>query len=331
MMSFLGKAPSGKRLERIKKSPNYRNGSFQNIEPTEALLKEASMLKMLKDFFFNRPDNIKPSSNVHSIDTDLNKLPDDQSTIVWFGHSSYFINHHGFKILVDPVLSGHASPFSTMVKAFPGSDIYKADHIPDIDILLITHDHYDHLDHKVILKLKDRFRKVVTALGVGSHLEYWGIDPEKIIELDWWESFLEKNGIKFTSTPSRHFSGRGFKRANTLWSSFVVEFGEKKIFLGGDSGYDSQFKKIGDAFGPFEIALLDCAQYGDNWPFIHMVPEQTTKAAVDLKAKVLMPVHWGKFALANHPWNEPIERIQRSAAELNIEINVPVIGKAISF
>lgn len=331
MISFLGKAPNGKRLERIKSSPNYRNGSFQNIEPTEALLKEASMIKMLKEFFFNRPDNIKPTSNVISIDTDLNKLPDDQSTIVWFGHSSYFINHHGFKILVDPVLSGHASPFRSMVKAFAGSDKYKTDHIPEFDLLLITHDHYDHLDYKAILKLKGRFKKVLTALGVGSHLEYWGISQNNIVELDWWESHKEQNEIRFTSTPSRHFSGRGFKRANTLWSSFVVELGNKKIFLGGDSGYDSQFKKIGETFGPFDVALLDCAQYGDNWPYIHMVPEQTTQAAIDLGAKVLIPVHWGKFALANHPWTEPMERIEKSAKQLNVTVNIPVIGKVISF
>ncbi len=331
MMKILGKAPSGKRLERIEKSPNYKSGAFQNIEPTEALLKDASMLKMLKEFFFNKPENLSPKSDVTGYKIDLSKLSDTKSSIVWFGHSSYFINHLGFKILVDPVLSGHASPFSSMVKAFKGADLYKSEDIPEFDLLLITHDHYDHLDYKAILKLKSKFKNVLTALGVGSHLEYWGIDSKNIVELDWWESYRINESIEFTSTPSRHFSGRTFKRANTLWSSFVLNLGEKKIFLGGDSGYDIQFKKIGEKFGPFELAILDCAQYGVNWPYIHMVPEQTTQAAIDLKAKVLMPVHWGKFALANHAWAEPIERIEKSAKLLNLPISVPVIGKVIEF
>jgi len=149
--------------------------------------------------------------------------------------------------------------------------------------------------------------------------------------LDWWESYRANENIEFTSTPSRHFSGRTLKRANTLWSSFVLDLGNKKIFLGGDSGYDSQFKKIGEKYGPFELAILDCAQYGANWPYIHMVPEQTTQAALDLQAKVLLPVHWGKFALANHPWTEPIERINKSAEFLKVFVNVPVIGQVIEF
>ena len=331
MFRILGKSPSGKRLERIKNSPNYKNGAFQNIEPTEAILKDASMPKMLKEIFFNRPANLSPAIDVTAFKIDLTKLSDTKSSIVWFGHSSYYINHHGFKILVDPVLSGHASPFSSMVKAFKGADIYKAEDIPEIDLLLITHDHYDHLDYKVVLKLKHKFKKVLTALGVGSHLEYWGIDSNKIVELDWWESYRANENIEFTSTPSRHFSGRTLKRANTLWSSFVLDLGNKKIFLGGDSGYDSQFKKIGEKYGPFELAILDCAQYGANWPYIHMVPEQTTQAALDLQAKVLLPVHWGKFALANHPWTEPIERINKSAEFLKVFVNVPVIGQVIEF
>ncbi|MBK7430089.1 MAG: MBL fold metallo-hydrolase [Bacteroidetes bacterium] len=331
MLRILGKSPSGKRLERIKNSPNYKNGAFQNIEPTEAILKDASMPKMLKEIFFNRPADRSPATDVTAIKIDLTKLSDTKSSIVWFGHSSYYINHHGFKILVDPVLSGHASPFSSMVKAFKGADIYKAEDIPEIDLLLITHDHYDHLDYKVVLKLKHKFKKVLTALGVGSHLEYWGIDSNKIVELDWWESYRANENIEFTSTPSRHFSGRTLKRANTLWSSFVLDLGNKKIFLGGDSGYDSQFKKIGEKYGPFELAILDCAQYGANWPYIHMVPEQTTQAALDLQAKVLLPVHWGKFALANHPWTEPIERINKSAEFLKVFVNVPVIGQVMKF
>ena len=331
MLKILGKAPSGERLKRIQESPNYKEGSFKNVHPTDALLKGASKIKMLNDFFFNRPDSITPNEPVQSIRMDLTKLDNTKSSFVWFGHSSYFINHRGFKILVDPILSGHASPFKSMVKAFKGADIYKDKDIPECDVLLITHDHYDHLDFRAILQLKNKFKILITALGVGSHLEYWGIDKNKIVELDWWESFKINETIQITSTPSRHFSGRGFKRADTLWSSFVLQLDEKKIFLGGDSGYDDQFKKIGDKFGPFEFAILDCAQYGDNWPFIHMVPEQTTQAAKDLNASKLIPVHWGKFALSNHPWKEPIERIEKAASALNLPYEVPIIGKVIEF
>ena len=331
MLKTFGKAPSGNRLQRIHNSPNYKDGSFKNIEPTEAILKGASMRKIMVDFFFSKVKDLYPPAPIQSVKTDLNTLSDEKSSLVWFGHSSYYINHKGFKILVDPVFSGHASPFSSMVKAFDGADIYKAEDIPQIDILLITHDHYDHLDYETILKLKGKFKKVITALGVGSHLEYWGIEENKIVELDWWENFRVTENIEFTSSPSRHFSGRTTKRANTLWSSFVLNLGDKKIFLGGDSGYDSQFKNIGEKFGPFEFALLDCALYGAAWPYIHMVPEQTTQAAIDLKAKYLIPVHWGKFKLANHSWNEPVERIRKSATDLNLRVKIPVIGEVVEF
>jgi L-ascorbate metabolism protein UlaG (beta-lactamase superfamily) len=217
--------------------------------------------------------------------------------------------------------------------------------MPEIDILLLTHDHYDHLDYHTILQLASKTKHICTSLGVGAHLEAWGIPVGKIIELDWWESdsfttdgrpgagsaagtgSVKGNGFTFTATPARHFSGRSFKRAGTLWSGFVLKTGGYSLFLGGDSGYGEHFKTIGDRFGPFDLAILESGQYGKNWPYIHMLPEQTVQAALDLRAAALLPVHWAKFTLALHPWNEPIRRVTVAAKEKGMPIATPLIGQ----
>jgi L-ascorbate metabolism protein UlaG (beta-lactamase superfamily) len=232
-------------------------------------------------------------------------------------------------ILVDPVFSRNASPFRWFAKAFPGTDSYDVDKLPDIiDIVLLTHDHYDHLDYKTILKLGSRAVHFYTSLGVGSHLESWGIPGDKITELDWWES-CEVPGGTFTATPARHFSGRSFKRNKTLWSSFVLKMAGHSFFLGGDSGYGEHFKEIGQRLGPFDVAILECGQYGKYWPHIHMFPEQTVQAAQELKAKKLLPVHWAKFTLALHPWNEPIRRVTADAVKAGQHITTPLIGQPV--
>ena len=277
----------------------------------------------------SRPANVSPSAEIPNIRTDLRNLNDKNATLVWFGHSSYFLQVNGFKILVDPVFSGNASPFRFFGKAFPGADHYNAEDIPPLDLLIITHDHYDHLDYPSINKLHDKTEKIVTSLGVGAHLETWGVKSEKITELDWWESFEIAPEVKITATPSRHFSGRTFKRAQTLWSSFVLEIADHKIFIGGDSGYDGSFRKIGSKFGPFDLALLECGQYGKYWPQIHMFPEQTVKAGQDLQARKVVPVHWGKFVLSYHPWNEPIQRFTAAAGVAGLDYYVPKVGEAL--
>jgi L-ascorbate metabolism protein UlaG (beta-lactamase superfamily) len=169
----------------------------------------------------------------------------------------------------------------------------------------------------------------VTSLGVGEHLEAWGVPPEKITELDWWESASITNDIEFTATPARHFSGRSFVRGKTLWSAFVLKIHGFQLFLGGDSGYEEHFKEIGKRFSEFDIALLECGQYGVNWPYIHMLPEQTVTAAKDLNVKVLMPVHWAKFELSVHPWDEPINRASKFASENNQPMTTPMIGEPV--
>lgn len=323
-----GKAPAGKRLARIEQSPNYREGSFQNVEPTEVTLKNASFVKMMKDFL-NKPSTTVPPSEIPSVKTDLKTLKADKPTIVWFGHSSYLIKSKHINILVDPVFSGNASPISLFAKAFPGTDTYAVEDFPPIDMLILTHDHYDHLDYQTIGKIDAKVKKIYTSLGVGAHLEHWGISPDKITEFDWWESHKIADDIEMTATPARHFSGRSFTRGKTLWSSFVLKIHGYNIFVGGDSGYDSSFAKIGEKYGPFDIAMLETGQYGAEWPYIHMLPEETVMAAKALKAKVLLPVHWGKFVLANHEWNDPIKRVVKNAAENKLNLTTPLIGEPV--
>ncbi len=323
-----GKDPFGKRLARVIKSPNYRNHAFQNLTPTEMMLKDTSYPKLIWQSF-NKPASVRPPQTLPSVKTDLKILSDKSPTIIWFGHSSYLIKSKGVAILVDPVLEGHASPVSFFGKPFAGSDVYSIRDLPPIDLVILTHDHYDHLHFSSIKQLATSAKYFYVSLGVGSHLEHWGVAPEKITELDWWDTKQVMPVIELTATPARHFSGRTFKRGTTLWSSFVLKLHGHSLFLGGDSGYESHFKKIGQTYGPFDLAILECGQYGKNWPFIHMLPEETVTAAKDLKAKVLMPVHWAKFELAFHPWDEPITRVTKAAAEYSQAITTPLIGEPV--
>ena len=215
-----------------------------------------------------------------------------------------------------------------MVKSFKRADVYQVDAFPEIDILSLSHDHYDHLDYKSILRLQPKIKKFYTSLGVGAHLENWGISSDKIVEFDWWESVKVTDDIVITATPARHFSGRGFTRAKSLWSSFVLNIHGYNLFLGGDSGYDNHFKIIGEKYGPFDIAILENGQYNVLWHNIHTLPEETFLAAKDLKAKVLMPVHWAKFPLANHAWNEPIKRL-KAVSNNKIKLTTPMIGEPV--
>jgi len=287
---------------------------------------------MLKEIIFGRSKRSRPRDIIPSVKTDLLHLDLGENILVWFGHSSYFIQIDGKRILVDPVFCGHASPFPWMIQSFAGTDIYSAKNsnsdIPDIDYLFITHDHYDHLDYKTIVALKPKIKQVITGLGTGSHLKYWGYAPEIIIEKDWDEEIILDDDFIVHTAPTRHFSGR-LQRKRTQWTSFVLQTPTIKIYIGGDSGYDTHFKTIGDTFGPFDLAILECGQYSKFWPYIHMQPEQTVQAALDLRAKKLIPVHWGKFSLAQHAWDEPIRRVTDIAKEKRVELVTPMIGQKV--
>lgn len=328
-LKITGKLPSGKRLQRLKQSPNYKDGAFQNLSATPMKPEGVTYWKMTKEFFKKHPGTAPPAK-LPFVKTDLKKLNTEEPVIVWFGHSSYFIRIANKNFVVDPVFSGNAAPVSFMVKAFPGSNEYKADDMPGIDYLILTHDHYDHLDFKTIRRLKNKTGKIYCSLGISSHLKYWGVDENLITEMDWWQSEQLEENIQLRAAPARHFSGRGLKRGQTLWSSFILKTATHNLYLGGDSGYDSHFKEIGEKYGPFDLAVLESGQYNTMWPLIHMMPEETVQAAVDLQAKALLPVHWGKFLLAMHPWNEPLKRVLTKAKELNIQVKTPRIGEPLN-
>ncbi|MES2430392.1 MAG: MBL fold metallo-hydrolase [Bacteroidota bacterium] len=325
-----GRLPSGERLKRITASSNYKEGQFQNQSFTPQLTEGATYTSLFKEFFFTKKERSKPSTILPSIKTDLLHLPIHEDVFIWMGHSSYFMQIDGKRILVDPVLSGAASPIKATTRSFPGADIYTVNDFPEIDILFISHDHWDHLDHTTIKKLKPKVKTVVTGLGTGEHLERWGYDPKMIHEKDWNENLDLGDGFKVTVLPARHFSGRTFRRNRALWASFALQTPHKKIYIGGDSGYDTHFKKIGDEHGPFDMAMLECGQYDKNWKYIHMMPEEVVDAAKELKAQKFIAVHWGKFQLGNHSWDDPIRRVYKTAHHRTTPLLTPMIGEQVN-
>lgn len=325
-----GKAPSGKRLEQLQKSPNYKDGQFRNMHFTPNFTGDHSPVKVFFNFLFKKFPRTRPVDEIPSVKTDLKNLPIHENLLVWFGHSSYFIQLDGKRFLIDPVFSGNASPIPNSNKSFKGADVYSADDMPEIDYLLITHDHYDHLDYPTVMKLKPKIKYIICGLGVGAHFEHWKFDPEKITEKDWYESLPISDNFVLYTAPARHFSGRSFSRNNTLWLAFILKTDNLKLYLGGDGGYDTHFAEIGEKFGGFDLALLENGQYNQAWRAIHLLPEEGLQAAKDLKAKRLFPIHSSKFKLSNHPWDEPLKAI----TELNgkgdpISLVTPEIGQIV--
>jgi len=324
-----GAIATGERLERIKNSPNYRDGSFQNQDFTPTKVEGKSYFKLIKEFIFDKSKRNRPDKELPHQKTDLHRLPIHKNMLVWFGHSSYFIQVGGKKILVDPVFSGNASPLKFTTKSYPGTNVYSADDMPEIDYLFISHDHWDHLDYPTIIALQPKIKKIITGLGTAAHLERWGFDTNMIIEKDWNDSIELDKGFNVTTLPARHFSGRAFKRNQSLWMSFALTTPSMKIYLGGDSGYDTHFAEIGKTFGPFDLAILECGQYNQNWKYIHMMPEEVIQAAIDLRAKKVLPVHWAKFSLGQHAWDEPIIRITKEGERKNFPVLHPMIGQEV--
>lgn len=327
---LFGKAPGGERLAKLQQSPHYKNGASQNLSLTPQLAKGYSMTSVLYGHFFKKTARRTPAEAIPSIKTDLHHLPTDANVLVWFGHSSYYMQLDGKRILVDPVFSGNASPIPGTTKSYSGTDRYTVADLPDIDYLVISHDHYDHLDYQTIVLLKSKVKKVICGLGVGAHFEHWGYGSEKIIEKDWNEEVELDSGFKVIILPARHFSGRTFARNNTLWASYVLQSPTKKIYIGGDSGYDNHLKDIGNRFGPVDLAILENGQYNLAWPHIHMQPEEVLKAGLDLKAKRIFPVHSSKFSLANHSWDEPLVHISELAKTVNFPLVTPMIGELVN-
>lgn len=325
-----GKTPSGKRLETIRQSPNYKEGKFHNLSFTPDLTEGETYFRIIKKVLFEKDKRNKPKDRIPSQKTDLKALNPDENVLVWFGHSSYFMQLEGKALLVDPVFSGAASPIKATTRSFVGSDVYEVNDFPDIDFLFLSHDHWDHLDYETVVKLRSKVKTVITGLGTAEHLEHWGFNPQLIIEKDWNQQADLGDGFIVNTTPARHFSGRSLVRNKAIWMSFVLQTPKRKIYLGGDSGFDTHFEAIGNQFGPFDLAILECGQYNESWKYIHMFPEELITASKNLKAKSLFPVHWGKFALANHAWDEPIRKVVEAAEKENLPLLTPMIGQKVN-
>ena len=339
--SQLGENPSGTYLEELKKSPNYsiENKRFKNRR--ENLLEELGeedsfwknpMKRFSNNMLFN-PNQTVPAKTLPEVrPPNIQKFLEPTGSIkfIWFGHSTILVNIRNTIVLVDPIFSPSASPVNFIVPRFqpPVLDLQE---LPKIDVVLISHDHYDHLDMHTVQYLKDYVSKFVVPLGVSAHLRSWGVQDIQITELDWWKSF-DFMGVSFTSTPAQHFSGRQalFNTQQTLWSSWVVQSGNVSFYFSGDSGYDVHYKQIGEQFGPLDLVFIDSGQYNVRWKGVHNLPEEAVQASIDLKGRYLVPVHWGMFNLAIHNWYDPIQESEKFSKKHNVKLMTPKLGQLIS-
>lgn len=327
---FGGKA-SDEAIATYKTSKNYKEGIFKNTNDVKLDMSLKDMGKALMGFFKSQP-NTKPNKELpYSKNDSLNIVNyKGETRLIWFGHSTFLLQTEGKTILIDPMLGNVPAPHPMLGgKRFNEDLPITIEQLPKIDAVLISHDHYDHLDYESIKVLKDKVEHFFTPLGVGAHLQKWEVDNTKITELDWWQETTFKE-LKLVCAPAQHFSGRGLTdRAKTLWSSWIVQSKKDNIFFSGDSGYANHFKEIGEKYGPFDFAMIECGQYNEMWPEIHMFPEETVQAGIDVKAKKVMPIHWGAFKLAMHTWTDPIERFTKTAKEFNVNMVTPKIGDEI--
>ncbi len=325
---FGGKAGEDQQLL-FAQTGNFEKGKFQNPIPTSMKMDFKTMRSVMIDQVRGTPGRNPELPLPSQIPAYMNGgLKNGSMHITWFGHSTFLIQMDGKNILLDPMLGDKPSP-----KPMPGPIRYKKqldfsiEKLPKLDAVLISHDHYDHLDYETIQKINQKVIAYYMPLGVGAHLKEWGVEVEKIHELNWWDE-IKIEHMTFACTPARHFSGRGlFDRFTTLWCSWVIQGANDKIFYSGDSGYGPHFKEIGDKYGSFDLALMECGQYDERWSNIHMMPEETAQATVDVKAKLMMPMHWASFSLALHSWTDPIERVLAASKELNLNVTTPQIGE----
>ena len=330
----MGSNPQGERLERIIKSPQYNQNEQKLSNPVATPLSTGRpWTSILYDFFFNgearRPPQKLPEVIPSAVEL---KTKSNETRFIWFGHSTILLELDGKRILIDPIFSDYASPLPLVAKRFQPS-VLSIDEIKDVDIILISHDHYDHLDYKTIKKLKNRDLQYIVPLGVGAHLEYWGIDKSSITELDWWDS-SHYRGLTITCAPSQHFSGRGIDNQNsTLWAAWAIRSTEgdnQNIFFSGDSGYGAHYKEIGNRLGPFDITFIENGAYSTDWKFVHQLPEEGVQAHIDLKGKLMVPVHWGMFDLALHSWYDPIVRVNDEAMQRGVSMLAPKLGQVVT-
>jgi len=323
-----GHMATGKRLDRIQASPHYINGEFQALEPVKQIV-EGSQFAATVRYLTEDKTNIVPDKPLPVKKINLKQLDKKKDIVVWLGHSSFYMQLDGKSILIDPVLENYASPLSFINKAFKGTDAYKPEDMSDIDILVISHDHWDHLDYNTVKALKDRIKDVVCPLGVGEYFEEWGFSTQQIHEEDWYTQVKLSDDFSVYILPAQHFSGRLLKKNQTECASFAFVTPQKRVFYSGDSGYGVHFKEIGQMFGSFDLAIMEDGQYNEKWPRIHMMPEQTAQASVDINAKTVIPAHNGKFALSSHTWYDPYDRLEASSIDKGYKLLTPEIGDVV--
>ncbi|MCR4823656.1 MAG: MBL fold metallo-hydrolase [Treponema sp.] len=273
----------------------------------------------------------KPKEELPVFSPEFIEKPGEKDfTLTWFGHSSLLIQFGGKNILIDPVFRKKLSPVSWIgVKRFTPCPVNVED-LPKIDLMILSHDHYDHLDYKIVKKLSDKVRKVIVPLGVECHLRKWGYDMSKVENMAWWEE-REFEGLLIACTPAQHFSGRWLNDRNrTLWASWVLKFGDRQIFYNADSGFGPHYEEIHEKYGDFDFALMECGQYNSRWAKIHSFPEEGADAMKIIGAKLVMPIHWGAFVLSNHAWDDSVERFVLRSQEIDLPCITPKIGQTVN-
>jgi len=326
--TFGGKI-EGERLDRVNASPNFVDGIAQNT--LETSLESGDVMEFLVEWFRGAKER-KPPSPVPMVVPDPTTLESARKQgvrFIWLGHSTVYLEVDGTRVLIDPVWSDRASPFRIAgPKRSHPVPIALAD-LPVVDVVVISHDHYDHLDPGVVRELAPRGVTFAVPLGIGADLEAWGVAAEQIIELDWWEG-AAVGSLSLTATPARHFSGwLVTDRDRTLWASWTLVGPKSRVFYSGDTGWQDDFEKIGDKFGPFDLTIMKCGAYGDGWPDIHINGVQAVEAHLLLKGRRMLPVHWLTFDLALHPWDEPVIQAVETGAELGAEVITPQVGELI--
>jgi L-ascorbate metabolism protein UlaG (beta-lactamase superfamily) len=324
--SFGGRV-QGQRLERARATGHHRDGQFQNLVPT-ALLR-GGYWDMVKRQFGGSEQRVPAQAVPIEARTaaDYQTVPRSGLRATWIGHASTLIEIDGKRVLTDPVWSERCSPVSFVGPRRFHAPPIPLDQLPPIDAAVISHDHFDHLDMDTVKALAARGTTILVPLGIGAHLEAWKIPAERFVELDWWQS-RQVAGLTFTSTPSRHYSGRFLGRGNTtLWTSWAIVGPQHRVYFSGDTGYAPTFAEIGAKLGPFDLTVVKVGAYGENWPEIHVTPEEAVRIHADVRGRVMLPVHWGTFNLAYHRWNEPADRIWTAAREAGVSLVVPRPGQ----
>ncbi len=316
--------------EQYQLSPNWENGAFQNFVFTETALNWRKIPGVLcRQIKGHKNGNPNAPLKIQPFDAEAFLQHSNNAKYIWYGHSVVLIRLNGQTMLIDPMLGDDASPIAPMkTKRFSENTLSIIDDLPEIDLMLLTHDHYDHLDFGSIQKLKSKTKRYFVALGVKRHLVSWGVDAANITEFDWWQHQSFQN-IDITFTPTRHFSGRGLSSlSKCIWGGWVFNTNNENIWFSGDSGYADHFKEIGSKFGPFDIAFMECGQYNNDWPQIHMFPNESVQAAIDAGVKKAMPVHWAGFNLSyQHGWHEPADDFINIAQKQSLQVLTPRLGE----